>query len=368
MSKRCPLCSCENADTAKFCGECGRTLVEEVNQVKAKSTSIGSKKRKKVIIGAIIVAICVFAGILMQGPINLVVPALFGDALAAERLGEKYFHEAEAVPNDKYERYVKAVEWFDKAARGGNVDAQGYLGYLYVKGYGVRKDEKQGLSLLEKSAIAESPVGCMYLGLNYRTGRVNDRKAFYWLERAEKSNRKHSLLSQEQCQLILKECAVLKDKGVKYYDAGMLLADEDFKIGGFSLSSKLSEIESTQGAATYKKQIVVPYYTGTNNLVVEEARYPLVTTMYTAPYTETKGFIDISTTNSAVATPRGIRVGNTEKEIIEKYGWTKPSLNRAKHLVYSYRNNDFGGAVSLSFTVDSNTKIIKLIRIDAWGD
>ena len=115
MKKRCPMCSCENADTAKFCGECGRPLVEEVNQVKSKSTSIDSKKRKKVIIGAIIVAACLFAGIWMQGPINLVVPALFGDALAAERLGEKYFHEAEAVPKDKYERYVKAVDWFDKA-------------------------------------------------------------------------------------------------------------------------------------------------------------------------------------------------------------------------------------------------------------
>ena len=364
MSKRCPLCSFENANTAKFCGECGRPLAEEVNRVK----TIGSKKRKKVIIGAIIVAVCVFAGILMQGPINMVVPALFGDALAAERLGEKYFHEAEAVPNDKYERYVKAVEWFDKAARGGNVDAQGYLGYLYVKGYGVTKDEKQGLSLLEKSAIAESPVGCMYLGLNYRTGQVNDRRALNWLEKAEKYNKERNVLSAGQVQRVLAECTALKDKGVQIYDAGGLLTREDLKIGGFSLFDKLPKIEASQGAATYKKQIVVPYFSGTKNLVVEEAGYPSVTVIYASPYNESKNFIDISTTNNAVATPRGIKVGNTEKDLIEKYGWTKPSLNRAKHLVYSYRNNDFGGAVSLSFTVDSNTKIIKLIRIDAWGD
>ena len=368
MSKKCTICSCDNKDTAKFCGECGRPLIESVNQVQPKSTSIDAKKRKKVIIGVIVVAVCLIAGIWTQGPINLVVPALFGDALAAERLGEKYFVEAETVPKDKYENYVKAVDWFDKAVRGGNVDAQGYLGYLYVNGYGVKKDDKQGLSLLEKSAIAESPVGCMYLGLNYRTGRVNDRKALNWLEKAEKYNKKRSVLSSEQYQRVVAECAVLKDKGVQIYDAGGLLAREDLKIAGFSLFDKLSELEASQGAATYKKQIVVPYFSGTKNLVVEEARYPSITVIYTSPYNESKGFIDISTTNTAVATPRGIKVGNTEKDLIEKYGWTKPSLNQAKHLVYSYQNDDKGVATSLSFTVNASTKIIQLIRVDAWGD
>lgn len=359
------MCSCENADTAKFCGECGRPLVEEVNQVKSKSTSIDSKKRKKVIIGAIIVAACLFAGIWMQGPINLVVPALFGDALAAERLGEKYFVEAETVPKDKYENYVKAVDWFDKAVRGGNVDAQGYLGYLYVNGCGVKKDDKQGLSLLEKSAIAESPVGCMYLGLYYCSKQGYDKLAFHWLGMAEKNSEKRSVLVQEQRQRIFAERDKLKGKGIKLDDMGSFLTMEDLKIGGISLGSKLSEIEASQGGATYKKQIVVPYFGGTKNIVVEEARYSLVTIVYTAPYNETKPFIEISTTNKSVATSRGIKVGNTEKEFLDKYGWTKARFNKGNQLVYSYRHKD--APRELSFTIDANSKVIQAISIDAWG-
>ena len=48
----------------------------------------------------------------------------------------------------------KAAEWLEKAATGGNTDAQTFLGTLYYRGIGVEKNIAKAGYWLQKAAIA----------------------------------------------------------------------------------------------------------------------------------------------------------------------------------------------------------------------
>lgn len=55
------------------------------------------------------------------------------------------------------EDYETAVEWFRKAAELGDFAAQRNLGYLYLKGKGVKKDKVEARKWLEKAAAQSDP-------------------------------------------------------------------------------------------------------------------------------------------------------------------------------------------------------------------
>lgn len=74
--------------------------------------------------------------------------ALAGDAAAQNMVGKYYFEGIISLHPD----YAEAARWYRKAAEQGNVDAQNNLGWMYINGYGVKKDEKEAKIWFEKAA------------------------------------------------------------------------------------------------------------------------------------------------------------------------------------------------------------------------
>lgn len=105
-----------------------------------------------------------------------------GDTEAQEYLGGMYYH-GKGVEQD----YVKAAEWYEKAAEQGNDGAQRQLGYMYVKAQGVEQDYVKAAEWYEKAAEqgdhwAQYYLGCMYY---YGKGVKEDHaKAIEWLKKA----------------------------------------------------------------------------------------------------------------------------------------------------------------------------------------
>lgn len=99
------------------------------------------------------------------------------------------------VPRD----IAKAVEWLQKAAMQGNVNAQCDLGMVFKFGLGVKEDAQRAFMWLQKAAAQGNDVAQYNLGLMYADGtgvKRNLPRASAWLalaaaqgnEKAKKSN------------------------------------------------------------------------------------------------------------------------------------------------------------------------------------
>lgn len=74
-----------------------------------------------------------------------------------------------------------------KAAKGGDAAAQGYIGYCYLNGNGVSKDEKLAFEWFSKSATQGNPEAQYFLGGMYLYGigtSKNEIMAFKWLSKS----------------------------------------------------------------------------------------------------------------------------------------------------------------------------------------
>ena len=81
------------------------------------------------------------------------------------KLGEDYYYGE----NGKQKDYVKAVEWFRKAAEQGDADAQCKLGYCYFYGDGVAKNYTEASKWYHKAAEqgdADAKARLEELGIN----------------------------------------------------------------------------------------------------------------------------------------------------------------------------------------------------------
>ena len=78
---------------------------------------------------------------------ELVVIANQGDAEAQFKLGNRYRYGKKAKKN-----FVKAIEWYTKAAEQGHSHAQNNLGVCYKRGKGVKKDPVKAVEWYRKSA------------------------------------------------------------------------------------------------------------------------------------------------------------------------------------------------------------------------
>ena len=79
--------------------------------------------------------------------------------------------------------YATARQWYEKAAAQGNTSAQNNLGYLYLDGKGVKKDETMGVEWMRKSAEQGHANGQASLGEMYHDGRGVSRdnvRAYMW--------------------------------------------------------------------------------------------------------------------------------------------------------------------------------------------
>ena len=105
-----------------------------------------------------------------------------GDEKAQYVIGYMYY-KGKGVPKN----YVKAADWYKKAAEHKNAKALNNLAYLYQKGRGVEQNLKKAEELLLESAKQGDDVACLNLGIMYQTGKngnTNLSKAKYWYKKA----------------------------------------------------------------------------------------------------------------------------------------------------------------------------------------
>ena len=99
------------------------------------------------------------------------------------KLGKDYYFGE----NGKQKDYVKAVEWFRKAAERGNANAQCYLGYCFKDGVGVDKNYTEAVKWFRKAAEQGNDVAQVNLGVCYESGQgvVKDlAEAVKWYRKA----------------------------------------------------------------------------------------------------------------------------------------------------------------------------------------
>ncbi|HSS62848.1 MAG TPA: tetratricopeptide repeat protein [Gammaproteobacteria bacterium] len=88
-----------------------------------------------------------------------------------------------------------AVQWFQSAADGGDVDAQYRLGVLLTKGEGVRKDYTRAAAMFRRAALQGHVKAQAFLGALYGDGRgvIEDLETGYmWLDIAShKGSKEH---------------------------------------------------------------------------------------------------------------------------------------------------------------------------------
>ena len=108
--------------------------------------------------------------------------AVQGDAGAQNFLGVLYA-DGKGVSRD----YVKARQWYEKAAAQGDAMAKYNLGLIYAQGQGVPKDYDQAQQWVEKAAVQGNASAQTYLGALYGSGKgvpQDHVKARQWYEQA----------------------------------------------------------------------------------------------------------------------------------------------------------------------------------------
>ena len=121
------------------------------------------------------------------------IKAYAGNMEAQLDLGVMYYN-GKGVPQD----YVKAIEWYEKAADQESADAQMNLGYIYQQGLGVRQDKMKALELYKKAERQQNDARAqILLGNLYGDEEAflaNDPvKSIEWYEKAANQNNKTAL-------------------------------------------------------------------------------------------------------------------------------------------------------------------------------
>ncbi len=139
--------------------------------------------------------------------------------------GNSFFDEGKDDPS----QYVKAVEWYKKAADQNYGEGQFNLGHCYEKGLGVEKDYKKAIDLYLKAADNDNVNAMCKLGKHYKEGIIVEQdyeKAVKYLTKAAHYPREHFYnAAQGISSQLLGECyfyglGVEKDykKAIKYLD------------------------------------------------------------------------------------------------------------------------------------------------------
>ena len=86
----------------------------------------------------------------------------------------------------------EAVKWYIRAAEKNHAEAQAYLGFMYMTGRGVRRNDAEAAKWHRKAAEQGNALGQYNLGLMYLHGRggteTSKVKAYVWLKLAAEQN------------------------------------------------------------------------------------------------------------------------------------------------------------------------------------
>ncbi|MFI4963124.1 MAG: tetratricopeptide repeat protein, partial [Legionellales bacterium] len=115
-----------------------------------------------------------------------------------------YYLKGYGTPSDP----VKAAYWYQVAAEKNQPDAQAELGQLYLTGNGMNKDYQQAAFWFGKSAAQGNAMGQAKLGYMYLAGigvPQNNIKAYVWIKLAAKSKNKELLKELKSLEITLSE-------------------------------------------------------------------------------------------------------------------------------------------------------------------
>lgn len=113
-----------------------------------------------------------------------------------------------------HQDFASALLWYNRSAKQGDPVAQDGLGYLYLSGQGVKKDEKLANIYFRKSAEQGYADGQFYLGKSLLNARQYKEGA-YW---SEKAARQGNVDAQFNMALLYKDgLGVKQDVGYMYF-------------------------------------------------------------------------------------------------------------------------------------------------------
>lgn len=167
---------------------------------------------------------------------SLLLKECYKDGIGTKKDIQKYVYYMEQAANkqdvtSQYELALyylnnqqadKAVTWFKKAAKQGEVGATYYYGYLMFNGQGMVQDKRGGIKLLQSAADKDFTMAYYQLGRIYYEGDGTDqdyKKAVDYLRKAAERNNYNAKWLLGLCYL--------NGNGVKqdYYFATQLIAD-----------------------------------------------------------------------------------------------------------------------------------------------
>jgi TPR repeat protein len=167
---------------------------------------------------------------------SLLLKECYKDGIGTKKDIQKYVYYMEKAANkqdvtSQYELALyylnnqqadKAVIWFKKAAKQGEVGATYYYGYLMFNGQGMVQDKKGGIKLLQSAADKDFTMAYYQLGRIYYEGDGTDQD----YKKAVENLRKAAERKNYNAKWLLGLC-YLNGNGVKqdYYFATQLLAD-----------------------------------------------------------------------------------------------------------------------------------------------
>ncbi len=114
---------------------------------------------------------------------ELEMKAVSGDAHAQYYLGAKYYQR-----DDDPEKFLKAFNWWQKAATQGHAEAQNMLGFMYYNGKGVPKDVTKAADWYQKAASQNDSTSQYNLGFLYFKGDGVPKdlaKALEWWQKSD---------------------------------------------------------------------------------------------------------------------------------------------------------------------------------------
>ena len=140
--------------------------------------------------------------------------AAAGDRSAMHALAESYYAGSNGADQD----FKKAVDWYLRLAKAGDVRAQTNLGLMYARGYGVSKNMAEAHRWWNFAAIQNDPGAQYNLGMTYLSGEgvsVDHERAARWFREA--SRRGHVQAQHNLGMLYHEGKGVAKDPRQAYY-------------------------------------------------------------------------------------------------------------------------------------------------------
>ncbi len=189
--------------------------------------------------------------------------SLQGDSSAMYSLGDMYF-SGKYVDKD----YTKSMEWYQKAADAGNINAKAALGLFYRMGLGVEANYVKAKEFFEQAAAAGSNDAMFFLGDLYYTGAGVDKNykmAYEWYKKAADKNQKVAMYVI--ADMFLKGTGIEKDykKAYEWYQKSAVLGytkamisigilytngtaveqDDTLAFSWFQKASKMGDLDAT---------------------------------------------------------------------------------------------------------------------------